>query len=74
MPVTTLPEFIVPEAVTTIELLADAGIAAASLTALIPTPPELMVSPDEVITEMFPISVLNAKIPMFDVVLMVAPE
>src|SRR5258708_18732701 len=68
VPVRMLPECIVPLAVTTIELLlAESGTFAASLTASIPTLPELMTSPGEVITDMFPVSLLKAKIPYFDV-------
>ncbi len=53
----------IPAAVMTIELFADSGIVAASLTAFIPTLPALITSPAEVMIEIFPISLLNAKTP-----------
>ncbi len=62
-PVRAGPELMVPAAVTTIELLRADEIVVVSLAALMPTPPALMMSPDEVMTEMLPASLLNAKMP-----------
>ena len=63
MPVTAVPELMVADEVTTIELCDDCGIAAASLTASMPTLPELIVTFVPAMIEYFPRSVLNAKIP-----------
>ena len=64
MPVTAVPELMVADEVTTIELSGDAtGIVAASLTAFMPILPELIVTLAPAMTEMFPRSALYAKTP-----------
>jgi hypothetical protein len=61
--VAVLPEFIVPEALTSMTLFAESAIDVSSLTALMPALPDVIRSPDEVVTLMFPVSRLSARIP-----------
>jgi hypothetical protein len=57
------PELIVPRAVTVIVLLAVWGTAEAKFPARMPTLPELMMSPVDVLTATFPVPFVNASIP-----------
>ena len=50
-----------------------APIVAASLAASIPALPEVMESPDEVMMDIFPVSMLVAIMPKFDVPVRLAP-
>ena len=62
MPVTPVPEVIVPYAVTSIELFTDCAMAVASLVTLIPELLDVILSPLEVMNADFP-GVVKALIP-----------
>src|SRR5215475_5784987 len=58
------PELMAPLAVTIIVLASASGIDVAWLKALIPAPWEVTISPDEVVTEIFPLPFEPAQIPL----------